>query len=101
VVGPATQQVVAQLLDDPVVDRLPTAGRLLRLTERYSPTRLEAACARALYFGDPSYATIKRILAQQLDSAALPEPVVAPPATLFLRDAQELVGHLFGGALWT
>ena len=59
-IGPACLRVVEALLADPVVDRLPTAGRLLRLAERHDPARLEAACARALRFADPQYATIKR-----------------------------------------
>ena len=30
-IGPATAEVVRALLEDPVIDRLPTVGRLLRL----------------------------------------------------------------------
>jgi hypothetical protein len=98
-IGAATAAVVAAWLDDPAVDRLPTVGRLLRLGTRYGAGRLEAACARARCFEDPSYATIKRILVQGLDltPAPLPLPTRLPPARAFVRTAADLLGHLFGG----
>ena len=93
-------QVVGILLDDPVVDRLPTAGRLLRLAERYGEERLEAACERAIAFGDPAYMTIKRILTQNLDQTSLsPQPQLAPLASAFVRSVVELIGSL-GGVSW-
>jgi transposase len=99
-IGPATSQVVHTLLEDPVVDRLHTAGRLLQLQERFSSARLEAACARALRFADPSYRTIARILEHQLDEQPPTAPVPPAPAQTFIRSASELVGHLFGGVTW-
>jgi hypothetical protein len=99
-IGPATQAVVQTLLDDPVVDRLRTVGRLLHLRERYGDVTLEAACARALHYGDPRDATIKRLLQEGL---ATPPPVEVPaeaPARTFIRSASELLGHLFGGVTW-
>ena len=101
-IGPATAAVVGQLLADAVVDRLPTAGRLVRLCEPYGQARLEAACQRALAFDDPAYLTVKRILSQQLDQEPLPSS--APPlspARAFVRSARELVGHLLGGVSWS
>ena len=91
-VGPALQQIVQNLLDDPVLYRIPTAGRLVRLKNRYSAERLEAAAVRALWFEDPSYITVKRILAQGLDQEETPLPVCLPPASTFARSADELVG---------
>ena len=70
-IGPATSQTVAELLDDRVVDRLRTAGRLLRLRERYGDERLEAACGRAQQFAEPTYATVKRILINGLEQKQL------------------------------
>ena len=70
---------------------------LLKLAETYSQARLEAACARAWRFADPSYRTIKRILQQGLDQQAPPETAAPPPAKSFARSAQELMGHLLGG----
>ena len=100
-IGPATSEVVTTLLADPAVDRLRTAGRLVRLGDRYSAPSLEAACARAVQFAEPSYATVKRILVGGLDNvAAVPAPALNPPARTFARSASELLGHLFGGAAW-
>jgi hypothetical protein len=37
------------------------------LADRHDPSRLEAACARAIAAGDPSYRTVKGILAAGTD----------------------------------
>lgn len=98
-IGPATTAVVETLFADPAVDRLRTVGRILRLEETVGTLRLEAACARALTFAEPTHRTIKHMLDQGLDQ----EPVVAiptPPAQTFVRSAMELLGHLFGGSAW-
>lgn len=101
-IGSATAAVVQHLLADPVIDRLPTAGRLLRLGERYGDARLEAACQRALAFGDPAYLTVKRILSHQLEQHPLPPEAPPPsPARTFVRSARELVGHVLGGVSWS
>ncbi len=99
-VGPATSEVVARLLDDPVVDRLPSVGRLIRLRERFGDERLEAACVRALHFEDPAYKTVKGILVQGLEREELVEMPPAPLAQAFVRPAEELLGHLGGGVSW-
>lgn len=99
-IGSATTQVVNALLDHRPEDRLRTAGRLLRLGERYGAGRLEAACNRALGCDDTSYITVKRILEQALDLAPLASAKPAPPASVFVRSAAELVGHLTEGQPW-
>ena len=100
--GPHTAAVVAALLADPVLERLPLAARLVRLTERYAPARLEAACGRALAFGDPSYRTVAQILAAGLEMHPAPGAApAAPSSATFRRSASELLGHLFGGRLWS
>jgi hypothetical protein len=99
-VGLATQQVVQAMLADPILDRLPTAARLLRLRRRFGEERLEAACQRAQAFGDPSYKTIKRILTQGLEYETQDSPVSLPPATIFSRSAGELVGTLTEVERW-
>ena len=100
-IGPATAQVVTTLLDDPVLDRLPTVGRLLRLRLRFGDTRLEAACARALHFDDPAYKTVKRILVQGLDGIEAAEPTLPlSTARAFVRGVADLVGSALGGVAW-
>ena len=105
-IGTATGQVAAHLLEDPAVDRLRTVGCLLRLREHYGDDRLEAACQRAIQFGEPTYVTVKRILQEDLDVQPPLAPVVAPthaarPAYTFVRTPWELLGHLFRGATWS
>ena len=98
-IGPATTQVVEELLAHRPEDRLRTAGRLVRLARDTSPARLERACARACAFGAADYLTIKRILREALDTADLPAPVAAPPrAATFVRHASEFVASLLGGS---
>jgi len=99
-IGPAVSEVVNRLLDDPVIDRMHTAGALVGLAERFGPARLEAACARSLRFADPAYRTVKGILTQGLETAELPALAPAPPAHAFVRPAEELVGDLTGGVSW-
>ena len=99
-IGAATREVVDGLLDHRPEGRLRTAGRLLRLRDRFGPQRLEAACARALRFNDLAYMTIKRILEQGLDVEELPTINPPSPAMMFARPAAELVGHLAGGGAW-
>ncbi len=61
-VGPACRQVIATLLKVNALFRLRAAQGVLGLGAKHSPTRLEAACAKAIAVGDPSYRTIKGIL---------------------------------------
>jgi transposase len=69
-VGPHTEQIVRTLLEDRVVDRLHSAGSLLELAKRpeIGTSRLEAACQRAVTFGEYSYRTVRRILDLHLES---------------------------------
>jgi transposase len=91
-IGPAAAQVVDQLLNDRPLDRLRSVQAILRLRETVGHQRLEAACKRALFFGDGSYRRIKEILNAALDQAALPEPppmAQAPSTFAFQRSASE------------
>ncbi len=70
-IGAHCAKVVAQLLEERPLDRLRSVQGLLGLARRYSPARLEAACGRALHFGDASYRRLKSILAAGLDQVPL------------------------------
>jgi transposase len=100
-IGPALLEIVQILLNDPVLYRLPTAGRLVRLKNRYGEQRLENACRRALTYGDPSYKTIKNLLNKGLDHEEVLLPIVLRPAATFARSADELVGQLAEVQQWS
>jgi transposase len=89
--GPATSQVVETLLGDRPLYRLRSVQAILRLEETVGADRLEAACARALYFGDPQYRRIKEILNAALDREPLPETAPQAPARqhIFARSGAE------------
>ena len=60
---------------------------LMSLARRYSPERLDAACARAIAAGAVSYSSVKSILAENLDRVPLrpAEALPAPPEHENLR----------------
>lgn len=98
-IGPATSQLIGQLLDERPLDRLRTAQGILRLAEKFSARRLEAACSRALVFDEVSYGAVKRILDRKLDIIS---PMPATPTTttqqatqpfLFVRPWTDFFGN--------
>ena len=88
-VGPACATLVADLLSVNALFRLRQVQGVLRLGQRYGDARLEAACARALKAGDPSYRTVKGILAAgtEHNGVQLPLPGTGVPAWLRGPDA--------------
>jgi transposase len=94
-IGPSTQKVVEQLLADRPLDRLRSVQAILQLEESVGSKRLEAACARALHFGDVRYRQIKLILNAALDCEALPEAQPAKPVLshTFARSGEEFFGR--------
>lgn len=98
-IGPLTSALVEALLAHRPEDRLRTAGRLLRLADRFTPERLEAACARAQAYGDGDYVTVKHILETDLDlqPLAVVWPTLATPR-IFARAAAEFTPLLAGDA---
>jgi hypothetical protein len=95
-IGPATLNVVEQLLSDRPLDRLRSVQAILRLQESVGSKRLEAACARAAHFGDVRYRQIKLILNAALDCEPLPE---AQPTKLATRHTFARSGADFFGSL--
>lgn len=90
-IGPATVQVVETLLSERPLDRLRAVQGILRLEETVGRQRLEAACARALFYGDVRYRRIRDILNAALDREPLPEAPAAttPGRFAFARSATE------------
>jgi transposase len=79
--GPATNKVVDSLLSDRPLDRLRSVQAILRLEETVGAQRLEAACARAVHYGDLRYRRIKEILNAALDREPLPDTAAVQPKT--------------------
>ncbi len=100
--GPATAQVIAELLAAWPIDRLRSALRILKLADHHTAPRLEAACVRGLAFGDASLPALKRILAEGLEQWPLPAtPLPAADETLtYARSVEELTDTILGGAPW-
>jgi Integrase core domain len=90
-VGPACVEVISELLAVNALYRLRAAQGVLSLAERHTPERAEAACAKALAAGDPSYRTIKGVLTAGLDGPALAEEAGRETAA-FLRGPAAIVG---------
>jgi transposase len=76
-VGQACHAIVQALLGDQVVGHRPAARRLVGLTTKYLPTRLELACQRAVSHGAMEYQAVRRILEKGLDQET--PPVVGQP----------------------
>ena len=90
-IGPHTFQVVERLLSDRPMDHLRAVQAILRLEETVGSKRLEAACQRALHFGDIRYRRIKGILNAALDQQPLPEAIPQAPQSehIFARSTSE------------
>lgn len=72
-IGPHCAEVVESLLCvERVYDRLRSVQALLRLAQTYGATRLDAACQRALHYGDITYRRVKRVLQADQDLQPLP-----------------------------
>ena len=84
-IGPACEQVIAELLGDNALYRLRAAQGVIGLADRCDPSRLEAACAKAITAGDPSYRTIKGILAAGTEAGQPPVSAGDGGAAAFLR----------------
>src|SRR5437773_2988273 len=84
-VGPACQQVITGLLAENALYRLRSAQGVIGLADKHDPGRLEAACAKAIAAGDPSYRTVKGILAAGAERDQLPAAAGDGGAAAFLR----------------
>jgi hypothetical protein len=84
-VGPAVVEVVEILTGVNALYRLRQAQAILRLADTHDPARLDAACRRAIDVGDPSYKTVKGILAAGTEHDGDERPLVAPSAPAHLH----------------
>jgi transposase len=89
-IGPACAALIGGLLEDNALYRLRAAQGVLGLADRHQPGRLEAACARAAAAGDPSYRTVKGILAAGTERDPAAAPAGDGGAAAFLHGPQAL-----------
>lgn len=89
-IGPACTQVIDELLAGNALSRLRSAQGIVRLGERHTPTRLEAACARAIACGDGTYRTIAGILSARAEADPTPAAAGDGGAPAHLRGPGEL-----------
>jgi hypothetical protein len=84
-IGPACEELIGGLLAGGLLYRLRSAQGVIGLADRHDPGRLEAACAKAITAGDPSYQTVKGILAAGAEAEQLPAAAGDGGAAAFLR----------------
>jgi transposase len=93
-IGPAVAALVTELLGEQALHRLRSAQGVIHLADTYGAERLELACALALDAGDPSYRTVRGILAAGREQLT-PEPETpAPLAPAHLHGADTLFADL-------
>ncbi len=84
-VGPSCEYLIGELLTDSALYRLRAAQGVIGLGGKHDPGRLEAACAKAIAAGDPSYRTVRGILAAGAEGDQLPAAAGDGGAAAFLR----------------
>ncbi len=94
-IGAGVELYVRTVYDaDPVLSRLREVQAIVLFLETVSPERAQAACARALHFGNLRVTAVARILERELDRVPLPTeaaPLGALAAPRFARPVSELL----------
>ena len=84
--GPAVAEFAEQLFDGPLPwAKIRQGHKLLRLGERYTAKRLDAACRRALEVDLIDVRRLERILVQALEQESVPQLPLALTAGRFAR----------------
>lgn len=93
--GPAVGAFADRLLSGALPwAKLRQAQKLLRLGERYTAERLDAACSRALTVDLMDVRRVERILVEALETEAVPvETRTAPPPGRFARPGSAFAHH--------
>jgi hypothetical protein len=89
-IGPACAQVIGELLALGALYRLRSAQGVLGLADKHGGHRLDAACAKAIAAGDPSYRTIKGILVAGAETDPGAEPAGDGGAAAHLHGPEAL-----------
>lgn len=98
--GPSVRAVVDRWLASRPSDKMPAVRMLVGFRKKYSPARIDAACARAIAFDEVSCLTIRRILANGHDrDVTVPTELlgIVTATPRFARDASEFFASETGG----
>jgi hypothetical protein len=98
-IGEDTTAVIDDLLAVNALFRLRAAQGVLGLATKYGATRLESACGKALLVGDPTYRTIKGILAAGTETDPPPGGTGDGGAAAFLHGPDMLFGNPFANVV--
>ncbi len=88
--GSSVAELVSGLMEVNALYRLRQAQGVLGLADKHGAARLDAACARALSGGDPSYRTVKGILTAGTDAEAPEQPGLPSAAPAHLHGPEAL-----------
>jgi transposase len=88
--GESVTEVVASLMEVNALYRLRQAQGVVGLGEKYEAERLNAACTRALAVGDPTYKTVKGILAAGTEHDGEDQDQAPPDAPAHLHGPERL-----------
>ena len=84
--GPAVGEFAERLFDGPLPwSRIRQGHKLIRLGQRYTPQRLDAACRKALEVDLIDVSRVERILVQALEQQEIPEHPEPLPGGRFAR----------------
>jgi hypothetical protein len=93
-IGEHCAGVITDLLQVNALFRLRAAQGVLGLATKHGQARLEAACRRAIEVGDPSYRTIKGILAAGTENVGAEQPSGDAGAAAFLHGPDGLFANV-------
>jgi transposase len=93
-IGPNCVAVIAALLEVDVLHRLRAAQGIVGLAAKHGAARLDAACAKATVAGDPTYRTIKGILAVGAEADPTPAATGDAGAAAHLHGPSQLFANV-------
>jgi transposase len=94
-IGPGATAVIGSLLQVGALFRLRSAQGVLGLADKHGAQRLELACGKAIAAGDPSYRTIKGILAAGVETDPAPASTGDGGANAHLHGPAALFGNVY------
>ena len=95
--GPAVAEFAERLFNGPLPwAKVRQGHKLIRMGQRYTPERLDAACRRALDVDLIDVSRVERILVQALEEEAVPQLPLPIPAGRFARPGS-VFAHAKGG----